>query len=205
MHRQARDSQEENMKKWILLLVATIGFASFASAQQVTIKDFSLSEFSIKVGAALSFGNPIGFGANLGIRTPSLFKLSQTFGLGARVDVAADFSAGFTGFATLSPVLNINLDKNTLIYLGPTVGLAFGGADPVLIFGADLGFKYAISPYIGVYADGKLVFVPIFFAAFDLGANYNLSKELSVYLEFQGGLNAVGFNPGVGLGLLIRL
>jgi hypothetical protein len=183
------------MKKWILLLLTVIGFGSFASAQQ----------FTIKAGAALSFSNPIGFGANLGIRTPSFLKFSKTLGLGVRVDAAADFSAGFSGFATLSPVLNLELDKNTLIYLGPTVGLAFGGADPVFIFGADLGFKYAISPYIGVYADGKLVFVPIFFAAFDLGANYNLSKELSIYLEFQGGLNAIGFNPGVGLGLYIRL
>jgi hypothetical protein len=193
------------MKKWIILLVAIIGFSSFASAQQVTVKDFSLSDFTIKAGVALSFGNGIGFGANLGVRTPSLFKFSKTFGVGVRADVKADFTSGLVGFASLSPVLNINLDKNTLIYLGPTVGLAFGGADPIIVVGADLGFKYAISPFVGVYADGKLFFIPGFSAAFDVGGNYNLSQELSVYLEFQGGLNALGFNPGVGLGLFIRL
>jgi hypothetical protein len=187
--------KEEFMKKWIILFLTIVGFGSFASAQQ----------FTIKLGAALSFGNSVGFGANLGIRTPSLLKFSKTLGVGIRVDVATDFSSGFSGFAALSPVLNIELDKNTLIYLGPTVGLAFGGLDPLFIFGADLGFKYAISPFIGVYADTKFLFVPIFFAVFDLGANYNLSKELSIYLEFQGGLNPVGFSPGIGLGLFIRL
>jgi hypothetical protein len=183
------------MKKWILLLVAVIGFGSFASAQQ----------FTVKLGAALTFGTEISVGANLGLRTPSLLKFSKTIGVGVRVDIAADFGLALTGFATLSPVLNIDLDKNTLIYLGPTAGLAFGGLNPLFLFGADLGFKYAISPYIGIYADGKFLFVPIFFAAFDLGANYNLSQELSIYLEFQGGLNPIGFSPGVGLGLYIRL
>ncbi len=182
------------MKKWMLLLVAVIGLSSFASAQQ----------FTVKLGAALTFGTEVSFGANLGLRTPSFLKFSKTLGVGIRVDVAADFGSGFTGFATLSPVLNIELDKNTLIYLGPTAGLSFGGQNPLFLFGADLGFKYAVSPYIGVYADGKLIFVPIFVAAFDLGANYNLSQELSIYLEFQGGLNPVGFNPGVGLGLNIK-
>jgi hypothetical protein len=184
------------MKKWIILLVTIFGFASFASAQQ----------FTIKVGPALSFGaGVVGFGANLGLRTPSLVKFSKTLGVGLRADVAADFSAGLSGFATLSPILKIDLDKNTLVYLGPTVGLAFGGANPVFIFGADLGFTYAISPFIGVYADGKLFFVPAFAAAFDVGGQYNLSQELSVYLEFQGGVTALGFSPGVGLGLFIRL
>jgi hypothetical protein len=182
------------MKKWILLLIAVIGLSSFASAQQ----------FTVKLGAALTFGAEISVGANLGLRTSSLFKFSKTIGVGVRIDVAADFGTALTGFATISPVVNFDLDKNTLIYLGPTAGLAFGGLNPIFLFGADLGFKYTISPYIGVYADGKFIFVPIFFAAFDLGANYNLSQELSVYLEFQGGLNPVGFNPGVGLGLYIK-
>ncbi len=182
------------MKKWILLLVAVIGLSSFASAQQ----------FTVKLGAALTFGTEVSVGANLGLRTPSFLKFSKTVGVGVRIDVAADFGSAFSGFATLSPVLNLELDKNTLIYLGPTAGLTFGGLNPLFLFGADLGFKYAISPYIGIYADGKLIFVPVFVAAFDLGANYNLSKELSIYLEFQGGLNPVGFNPGVGLGLNIK-
>jgi hypothetical protein len=182
------------MKKWMLLLVAVIGFSSFASAQQ----------FTVKLGAALTFGTEVSVGANLGLRTPSFLKFSKTVGVGVRVDVAADFGSTFSGFATLSPVLNLELDKNTLIYLGPTAGLAFGGVNPIFLFGADIGFKYAISPYIGVYADGKFIFVPVFVAAFDLGVNYNLSQELSIYLEFQGGLNPVGFSPGVGLGLFIR-
>ena len=182
------------MKKWILLLVTIIGFGSFASAQQ----------FSVILGAALTFGSEISVGANLGLRTPSLLKFSKTVGVGVRVDVAADFGSVFSAFATLSPVLNLELDKNTLVYVGPTAGLAFGGLNPIFVFGADLGFKYALSPYIGVYADGKFIFVPVFVAAFDLGASYNLSKELSIYLEFQGGLNPVGFSPGVGLGLYIK-
>ena len=182
------------MKKWILLLVTIIGFGSFASAQQ----------FSVKLGAALTFGSEISVGANLGLRTPSLLKFSKTVGVGVRVDVAADFGSVFSAFATLSPVLNLELDKNTLVYVGPTAGLAFGGLNPIFVFGADLGFKYALSPYIGVYADGKFIFVPVFVAAFDLGVNYNLSKELSIYLEFQGGLNPVGFSPGIGLGLYIK-
>ncbi len=182
------------MKKWILSLVALIGFTSFASAQQ----------FTVKLGAALTFGTEVSVGANLRLRTPSLLKFSKTVGVGVRVDVAADFASVFSAFATLSPVLNLELDKNTLVYLGPTAGLAFGGLNPIFLFGTDLGFKYAISPYIGVYADGKFIFVPVFVAAFDLGFNYNLSQELSIYLEFQGGLNPVGFSPGVGLGLYIK-
>ena len=176
------------------MLVAVFGFASFASAQQ----------FTVKLGAALTFGTEVSVGANLGLRTPSFLKFSKTIGVGVRVDVVADFGSTFSAFATLSPVLNLELDKNTLIYLGPTAGLAFGGLNPIFLFGADIGFKYAISPYIGVYGDGKFIFVPVFVAAFDLGANYNLSKELSIYLEFQGGLNPVGFSPGVGLGLYIK-
>jgi hypothetical protein len=200
------------MKKWILLLVTIFGLTSFASAQVTpsfgsapALASFaSAQQLTIKVGGALSFGTEISLGANLGIRTPSFFKFSNTLGVGVRVDVAADFGSVLTGFATLSPVLNLELDKNTLIYLGPTAGLSFGGQNPLFLFGADLGFKYAISPYIGVYSDGKFIFVPVFVVAFDLGVNYNLSQELSIYLEFQGGLNPVGFSPGVGLGLYIR-
>ncbi len=184
------------MKKWIILLVTMIGFASFASAQQ----------FTIKVGPALSFGaGGVGFGANLGLRTASLLKFSKTLGVGLRADFIGDFSAGFAGAFTVSPVLNFDLDKNSLIYLGPTLGLAFTGGGSGFVFGADLGFTYAISPFIGIYADGKLLFVPVFIAAFDLGAQYNLSKQLSVYLEFQGGVGPAGFSPGIGLGLFIRL
>ena len=184
------------MKKWIILLVTIIGFSSFASAQQ----------FTIKLGPAISFGaGGIGFGANLGLRSASLLKFSKTLGVGIRADFIGDFSAGFAGLVSLSPVLNVDLDKNTLIYLGPTLGLVFNTAGTTFIFGADLGFAYAISPFIGVYADGKIIFVPGFVAAFDLGFNYNLSKQLSLYLEFQGGVNAAGFSPGVGLGLFIKL
>lgn len=182
------------MKKWIILLVTIIGFSSFASAQQ----------FTIKLGPALTFGaGGIGFGADLGLRTASLLKFSKTLGVGVRADFVGDFSAGFGGFFTISPVLNIDLDKNTLIYLGPTLGLTFGGGSN-FIFGADLGFTYAISPFIGVYADSKILFVPGFVVGFDLGVNYNLSKQLALYLEFQGSIGAV-FTPGVGLGLFFKL
>jgi hypothetical protein len=198
------------MKKWILLLVTIIGFGSFASAQQITppqltLQQLSLQQLTIKAGAAISFGADIAIRANLGVRTPNLFKLSPTFGLGARADFSAEFLSGIIGYASVSPVLNISLDKNTVVYLGPTVGLALGGVNPLVLIGADLGFTYAISPYFGVYGDSKWFLFPVFAGAFDLGATYNLSQELSIYLEFQGNFNPTDFKPGVALGLFIRL
>jgi hypothetical protein len=205
--------QEEDMKKWLLLLVTILGLTSLASAQisspfaspQDAASFAVTQQLNIKAGANLSFGSEIALGANLGIRTPSFFRFSKTLGVGVRIDARATFGAAISGFATLSPVLNLSLDKDSLIYLGPTVGLALSGSDPIVLLGADLGFSYAISPFFGVYGDGKFIVYPVFFAAFDLGANYNLSQELSVYLEFQGGINPLGFSPGVGLGLFIHL
>lgn len=201
------------MKKWLVLLVTIIGLTSFASAQvsspfgsaQEAASFAATQQLTIKAGVNLSFGSEIALGANLGIRTPSLLRLSKTFGIGARVDASVNFGSVLSGYATLSPVLNINLDKTTLLYLGPSIGLNFGGSNPIVLLGADLGLSYAINPFFGVYFDAKFIVSPVFLAAFDLGANYNLSQELSVYLEFQGGLNAIGFNPGVGLGMFIRL
>jgi hypothetical protein len=193
------------MKKWILLLVTIVGFGSFASAQQLPTQPLLVQQLTIKAGAALSFGADIAIRANLGLRTPNLLKLSPTLGIGGRADFSAEFLAGIIGYVSLSPVLNISLDKNTVVYLGPTVGLALGGINPLVLIGADLGFTYAISPFFGVYGDGKLFLFPVLAGAFDLGANYNLSQELSVYLEFQSNFNSSDFKPGVGLGLFLRL
>jgi hypothetical protein len=192
------------MKKWMILLVTVLGFSSIASAQQ----------FTIKLGPALSLiaGN-VGFGANLGIRTPSFFKFSKTIGVGVRADLIGDFSTGFAGIVTLAPVVNFSFDKDTFIYLGPAVGLVFDGSGgSSFVLGADAGATYAISPFLGVYADANVLVVPRLFANVSIGGNYNLSKELSVYLEFQATVFAaaldpstVTFNPGAGLGLFIRL
>jgi hypothetical protein len=198
------------MKNWIILLLTVVGFGSFALAQQFTlpqptVQQFIMQPFTFKVGAALTFGTEVFFGADLGIRTPNLLTFSKTIGVAVHADVIANFASVLTGFGTLSPVLNINLDKNALVYLGPTVGLSFGGSNSILLLGADLGFSYAISPFFGIYGDSKFIVFPIFVATFDAGATYNLSQELSVYLEFQGGITPVGFNPGIGLGLFIHL
>ncbi len=182
------------MKKWFILLVAVLGFSSFASAQS----------FSIKAGVAYNFSG--GIGVNLGVVTGNLVKFSSDSGIGLRSDFKSDFSAGFSGLVSISPVFNLALGGKDYLYFGPSVGLVFGAGTSVFIFGIDIGDFMYLTNTLAWYANVKLLFVPSFLIVSNLGISYDLSKSLALYFEVLGASSTGGtFDLGISLGANFKL
>jgi hypothetical protein len=180
------------MKKIMMLLVVLFGFSSLASAQ----------DFSAKVGIAYNFGS--GIGANLSVRTPNLVKFSSDLGLGVRVDFKGDFSSGFAGFASVSPVINFGLGGQDYLYFGLSAGLAFAGGNAVFTFGLDAGDVMYLTKELAWYLDVKLLFVPSFLYFANLGLSYDLSKQLALFFEVQGARAGDGIGLGLVLGAILK-
>jgi hypothetical protein len=135
------------MKKWLFILVAILGFSSFAGAQK----------FSVGGGLTSQFQNGfvLGFGLNLGAE--NLVKFGKDFGLDARVDLEGQFIPGGLSLLASLAVLGSYQITNIDIYFGPRVsyGSAFG-------FGALLGVRYDLTNTLGLYSEIRLFFVPAF-------------------------------------------
>jgi hypothetical protein len=151
------------MKKWFLILVAIIGFSSFAGAQKFTIGAGLITSFDTSIG--------IGFGVNFGVE--KLVKLGKDLDIDARVDVEGLSSSGvFIVGASAEVMLAYQIDDFG-IYAGPRVtlllspGSAFG-------FGALIGFRYTLSKALSLYLESRLLFVPVFGYQLGLGLRYAL-------------------------------
>jgi hypothetical protein len=181
------------VKKFLFAAFLVFGFSSLAGAQS----------FSLRGGLNLAFGSSVAVGADFGFRAMKVTKISEGLNFGIRSDIELQFSDPFAASITISPVLSFILAPNTLIYVGPTLGLNFGVATDFLL-GADLGFEAFVSPDAKLYSDVMLFVLPAFTAFLDLGVEYAFTRQFGAYFEFQGSLGAA-FVPGFGLGLYFKI
>jgi hypothetical protein len=151
------------MKKWFFILVAIIGFSSFAGAQKFTVGAGLITSFDTSIG--------IGFGINLGVE--KLVKLGKDLDIDARVDLEGLSSGGVFIIGVSSEVMVAYQIADFGIYAGPRVlfvlspGTAFG-------FGAIIGFRYTLTKALSLYLESRLLFVPAFGYQLALGLRYAL-------------------------------
>ena len=138
------------MKKWFLILVAVLGFSSFAGAQKFSVG-----------GGLISFGDGfnIGFGINLGIE--DLVKFSQDFGLDARVDFEGVIAPAPVGLILLGNVgvYGSYQISDFDIYFGPRFVLVVSPTSLFFVQGL-LGIRYDISKTVGLYVESRITLIP---------------------------------------------
>jgi hypothetical protein len=151
------------MKKWFLILLAIIGFSSFASAQKFTVGAGLTSQFSD--------GVVIGFGVNLGVE--KLVKLGKDLDIDARVDFEGAFASAFFVFGVSVEAMIAYQIADFGIYAGPRATL-FISPSSVFGFGALVGFRYTLTKALSLYLESRLLFVPAFGYQLALGLRYAL-------------------------------
>jgi hypothetical protein len=151
------------MKKWFLILLAIIGFSSFAGAQKFTVGAGLTSQFSD--------GVVIGFGVNLGVE--KLVKLGKDLDIDARVDFEGAFTSAFFVFGVSVEAMIAYQIADFGIYAGPRATLFISPAQ-VFGFGAIVGFRYTLGKALSLYLESRLLFTPAFGYQLGLGLRYAL-------------------------------
>ncbi len=136
------------LKKWLIVLIAFFGLASFGSAQKLDIGfHFGTSPF---IGGTL--------GANLGL------ALSNTLGL--RFDLDLSLATGAGGALNASFGLDANLifrfalsPSGSEVYLGPGLYLGVDGGAASFGLGALLGIEIQIAPKVGFFTETSPFFL----------------------------------------------
>jgi hypothetical protein len=151
------------MKKWFLILLAIIGFSSFAGAQKFTVGAGLTSQFSD--------GVTFGFGVNLSVE--KLVKLGKDLDIDARVDFEGTFAGATFVFGVSVEAMVAYQIADFGIYAGPRATLFISPAQ-VFGFGAIVGFRYTLSKALSLYLESRLLFVPAFGYQLGLGLRYAL-------------------------------
>jgi hypothetical protein len=181
------------MRKWLIMLLAVLGFSSAASAQN----------FSLRLGPELTLapGFSFGLGAQLNAKEVARFSSSVSLGLYGRFGL--EFGGGAVGFQLgFGPTVNLEFDRaKGDAYFGLAFGVASnGGGSAAFIFGFVMGAEYQVTPTVNLFSSLLVVVVPGTLGALDLGADFTVSRGLDLYAKI-----AVGFNGTFGLGGGLKL
>jgi hypothetical protein len=184
------------MRKWLIILLAVLGFSGAANAQN----------FSIRLGPELFLSpSPINFGIGAEVNGKELANFSSTVSLGMRGRFDLQFFSGATQIIfVVGPTVNLEFDRaKGDAYFGLIFGIAaVNQAD--FLFGFAFGAHYQITPTINLFSSVDLAVVPGTVGFFDMGADFTVSRGLELYgkiiLGFGGG-TAFGFGGGLKLKL----
>lgn len=175
------------MKKFLIALVAVLGFASISHAQS----------FTIRLGPTVTFGGGsavIGVDAELNGR--NLARLSTDLSLGVYGGASVFFAGGAVVSINAGPTINFGFSGGQgNAFAGLVLGLAFGGGGSAFNLGFITGVDYLVTPSINVFGRLGTNFLNGFSGQFMLGADYAFSSSLAAYLKL-----GANFGGGFGLG-----
>ncbi len=150
------------MKKWIIALIAFVGFSSGASA------------IGFSVGGGLGYSFSSGGGSALQATAQFTVKDLLSFGplgldvrTGLDVLIASSTSVGLN----VAPLLTFVVDPLRL-YAGPSVGINIVPGSGVNV-GAIAGLEYPISANLHAYAEANANFIPATFFTVRAGVNFS--------------------------------
>ncbi len=173
------------MKKILIVLLAIIGFSSFAGAQN----------FTVRFGPQLTLAPGVGFAIDANVQGKELAKFSSNLSLGLNGSFILGFGNGVSFLLSVGPTLNIEFDPKGDVFFGFNLGLAGGGGGTTFIFGFVSGVHYFVTPSINLFTNLALIVVPGIGGSLDFGADFRLSRDINLYAKF-----IVGFAGSFGLG-----
>jgi hypothetical protein len=183
------------MRKWLIMLVAVLGFAAQAQAQ----------DFSIRAGATLYFTNPVLFAIDAKLYATQVTRIGPGIDLGIIGGINLFLpNGGVGGIVGAGPALVFSFDRGAgFAYFGVNLGIVFAtNSNTSVIFALIGGVDYAINSSIGLFADLFLGVTNGIGGSLDLGVDFGLSRNLDAYVK----LNVLfGGSVGIGGGLKFAL
>lgn len=174
------------MRKILIVLLAVIGFAGAANAQ----------EFTVRFGPQLTLAPGFGFAIDANVQGKELAKFSSNISLGLNGNIILGFPGGGVSFLlSVGPTVNFEFDRaKGDAFFGFNLGIA-GGNGSAFIFGFVTGVHYLVTSTINLFANLNLIVVPGIGGTLDLGADFKVSRAIAIY-----GKLVVGFAGSFGLG-----
>lgn len=167
------------------MFVAVLGFAAQAQAQ----------DFSIRVGAALYFTNPVLFGIDAKLYATDVARIAPSINLGIIGGANLIFSGGVAGSIGAGPAVVFSFDRGAgFAYFGVNLGITFAGAVNVA-FAFVSGVDYALNSSIGLFADLILGVTNGVGGSLDMGVDFGLSRALDAYAKLS-----INFGGAFGIG-----
>ena len=174
------------MRKWLIMLVAVLGLAAQAQAQ----------DFSIRAGAALYFTNPVLFGIDAKLYATDVARIAPNINLGIIGGMNLIFANGVVGNIGAGPAIVFSFDRGSgFAYFGINLGIGFGGGGAAVAFAFIGGVDYAINTSIGLFADLILGVTNGIGGSLDMGVDFGLSRGLDAYAKLS-----VNFGGAFGIG-----
>ena len=174
-----------SMRKWLIMFVAVLGFAAQAQAQ----------DFSIRVGAALYFTNPVLFGIDAKLYATDVARIAPSINLGIIGGANLIFAGGVVGSIGAGPAIVFSFDRGAgFAYFGVNLGVTFSGAVNVA-FAFVSGVDYALNSSIGLFADLILGVTNGIGGSLDMGVDFGLSRALDAYAKLS-----INFGGAFGIG-----
>lgn len=185
---------KRNLTQWILAGVAALGISSSAFAAD------ALDPARLKFGVNLALSPAFGAGLVAGASYNYLANLAPGVNLGARASLDLAFAGTAVGVLSVAPVATFDITYGG-IYVGPSVGVGFGGGQAAFGFGVLGGIEYNVSPALMLYGQTALNIAPGFTGNLVAGADFEISSPVSVFTEarvlFGGGASAFGLAAGI--------
>lgn len=175
------------MKKFLIALVAVLGFASLSHAQG----------FTIRLGPTVVFSGGAVIGVDAELNARNLTRFSTDLSLGAYASAALFFGGGsVVGNVSAGPTVNFGFSGGQgNAFVGFVLGLGFASVGGGFDLGFISGVDYLVTPGINLFARLGTNFLNGFGGSFALGADYAFSSSLAAYLKL-----GANFGGGFGLG-----
>jgi hypothetical protein len=173
------------MKKVLIVLLAIIGFSSFAGAQN----------FTVRFGPQLILAPSVAFAIDANVQAKELAKFSSSLSLGLNGTVLLVFGNGVGYLISVGPTLNIEFNPKGDVFFGFSLGVA----NARFVFAFVSGVHYFVTPTINLFANLGLIVVPGIDGSLDFGADFRLSKDINLYGKLIVGFGAGSFGLGTGL------
>ena len=176
------------MRKILIVILAVIGFAGAANAQ----------EFTVRFGPQLTLAPGFSFAIDANVQGKELAKFSSNISLGLNGNIILGFPGGGVSFLlSVGPTVNFEFDRaKGDAFFGLNLGVAGGGGGgSYFIFGFVSGVHYFVTPTINLFTNLNLIVVPGIGGSLDLGADFRVSRAIAIY-----GKLVIGFGGSFGLG-----
>lgn len=179
------------MKKFLIALVAVLGFASISHAQG----------FTIRLGPVLGIGGGgVAVGVDAELNARNLTRFSTDLSLGAYGTVGLSFTGGLNVGLQAGPTINFGFSRGQgNVFAGLVLALGFGGGGSNFNLGFVTGIDFMVTPSINLFGRISTSFLNGFGGSFFVGSDFEFNNSLAAYLKIGTGFGGGGVLLGGGL------